>query len=208
MNWTESIMKAINYIEENLTNDITMNDITKETYISPYYFQKCFKVICGYTINEYIKNRRLTLAGQELINTNNKIIDLALKYGYDSPDSFTKAFTRFHGCTPTKVRNGAKIKEFVPLKVNITLKGGCTMEYKIVEKESFKVIGLKREVKYEDANTEIPKIWQAFFEKNTNSQIKPKYALNFDNDINDNTFEYMICDDYEKNTQIPQTLKY
>ena len=95
MNWSESIKVAIDYIEDNLTNDITINDISKKCYISPYYFQKGFAMLCGYSVSEYIRNRRLSLAGLELLNTDNKIIDIALKYGYDSPDSFTKAFKRF-----------------------------------------------------------------------------------------------------------------
>jgi len=91
--------------------------------------------------SEAIRNRKLSLAGYELLNTNNKIIDIVLKYGYDSPDSFTKAFIRFHGSTPTAVRNGAKIKEFTPLKINLILKGGDTMEYKIEEKRHLKLLG-------------------------------------------------------------------
>ena len=144
MNWSESISRAIEYIENNLTNDITAQDIADYSYISSFYFQKGFSIICGYSISEYIRNRKLSLAGYELLHTNNKIIDIALKYGYDSPDSFTKAFTRFHGSTPTAVRNGGKIKEFAPLKINLILKGGYTMEYKIEEKESFKVIEIPK----------------------------------------------------------------
>ena len=108
--------------------------------------------------SESIRNRKLSLAGYELLNTNNKIIDIVLKYGYDSPDSFTKAFTRFHGSTPTAVRNGAKIKEFTPLKINLILKGGDTMEYKIEVKEAFEIVGLKDSFKYETAYKDVPKI--------------------------------------------------
>ncbi len=141
MNWSESISRAIEYIESNLTNDITIQDIADYSYTSSFYFQKGFAMLCGYSISEYIRNRKLSLAGYELLNTNNKIIDIALKYGYDSPDSFTKAFTRFHGSTPTAVRNGAKIKEFTPLKINLILKGGNTMEYKIEGKRHLKLLG-------------------------------------------------------------------
>lgn len=140
MNWSEAISRSIEYIEDNLTNDITMEEIANHLYISSFYFQKGFSMLCGYSISEYIRNRKLSLAGYELLHTNNKIIDIALKYGYDSPDSFTKAFTRFHGSTPTEVRKGGKIKEFASLKINLMLEGGYTMEYKIEEKEAFKVI--------------------------------------------------------------------
>lgn len=146
MNWSESISRAIEYIENNLTKDITIEGISNYSYISSFYFQKGFSMLCGYTISEYIRNRRLSQAGYELIHTDNKIIDIALKYGYDSPDSFTKEFTRFHGSTPTAVRNGAKVKEFAPLKLNVILKGGYTMEYRIEEKEAFQILKITKRV--------------------------------------------------------------
>lgn len=109
MNWSEAIRKAILYIENNLTHDITIEDVSNDVNISPFYFQKGFTILCGYSLSKYIRNRKLSVAGYELLNTNIKIIDLALKYGYDSPDSFTKAFTRFHGSTPSSVHKGSKI---------------------------------------------------------------------------------------------------
>lgn len=202
MNWCESISRSIEYIENNLTNDITIEDISNYSYISSFYFQKGFSIICGYSLSEYIRNRKLSCAGYEVLNTNNKIIDIALKYGYDSPDSFTKAFTRFHGCTPTEVRRGGKLKEFAPLKINLTLKGGYTMEYKIEEKESFKVVGLKGNFKYETASQDIPKMWKKFFMKSTFTKIKPKYAVNIDVNMGCDVFDYIIGDDYSKDLKI------
>lgn len=204
MNWSESISRAIEYIENNLTNDITAQDIADYSYISLFYFQKGFSIICGYSISEYIRNRKLSCAGYEVLNTNNKIIDIALKYGYDSPDSFTKAFTRFHGSTPKEVRNGGKIKEFAPLKINLILKGGYTMEYKIVEKESFKVVGLKESFKYETAYQDIPKIWKKFFIKNVFTKIKPAYAVNIDTNMGCDTFDYIIGDNYNQDLKVPK----
>lgn len=204
MNWSESVSKAIEYIENNLTNDITIEDIANYLYISSFYFQKGFSMLCGYSISEYIRNRKLSLAGYDLLHTDNRIIDIALKYGYDSPDSFTKAFTRFHGSTPTEVRRGGKIKEFAPLKINLILKGGYTMEYKMVEKEAFKVVGLKDSFKYETANQEIPKIWKKFFTKNVFSKIKPKYAVNIDTNMGRDVFDYVIGDDYNSSLKVPK----
>ncbi len=204
MNWSESISRAIEYIENNLTNDITIEDISNYSYISPFYFQKGFAIICGYSISEYIRNRKLSLAGYELLNTNNKIIDIALKYGYDSPDSFTKAFTRFHGCTPTAVRKGEKIKEFAPLKINVILKGGYTMEYKIEEREAFKVIGLKGSFKYETAYQDVPKIWKKFFMKSAFNKINAKYGINIDTNLGCDSFNYIIGDDYNSELKVPK----
>ena len=79
------------------TEDIDINEIASKAFVSSFYFQKIFNVLCGFTVGEYIKNRRLTLAAQELCSTDIKVLDVALKYGYGSPDSFAKAFTKFHG---------------------------------------------------------------------------------------------------------------
>lgn len=98
-------------------------------------------MLCGFSLSEYIRNRRLALAGSELAVGNEKVIDIALKYGYDSPDSFTKAFTRFHGVSPSRARKEqVMLKTFTPLKINISLEGGYLMDYRIERKETFTVI--------------------------------------------------------------------
>ena len=118
MEWIESIREAISYIEDNITKDLSIEEIADRVNISPFYFQKGFGMLCGYSLSEYIKRRRLSLAGSDVLSTNEKIIDIAIKYGYDSPDSFTKAFTRFHGVTPSAVRKeGAMVKSFVALRI-------------------------------------------------------------------------------------------
>ena len=134
MEWIESIREAILYIEDNILEDLSIEEIACRVNISPFYFQKGFGMLCGYSLSEYIKRRRLSLAGSEVSSTDGKIIDIAMKYGYDSPDSFTKAFTRFHGVTPSAVRKeGAMIKSFVALRIKFSLEGGYVMDYKIVE---------------------------------------------------------------------------
>lgn len=141
MDWVNAIEKAIQYIEDHLIEDITIKDVAKYVHISEFYFQKGFAMLCGFTISEYIRKRRLSLAGNEIAGSDIKIIDIAIKYGYDSPDSFTKAFTRFHGVTPTVARKKhTTLKSFAPLKLTIALEGGYLMDYKIERKKAFKVI--------------------------------------------------------------------
>ena len=161
-------------------------------------------LLCGFTVGEYIKRRRLTLAGSEIVSTDRKIIDIALEYGYDSPDSFTKAFLRFHGATPTAIRKGeAMIKSFAPLKIKLILTGGYTMDYKIVKKAPFTVVGVSRVFKYETADTEIPKFWVDFNQLGKHTLIDSMYGISVDNDMSGNEFEYLIADNYNPLNEIP-----
>lgn len=205
MGWVESISEAITYIEENITEEVNIEDIAKYAGISPFYFQKGFAMLCGFTVGEYIRKRRLSLAGNDLIVSDEKIIDIALKYGYDSPDSFTKAFTRFHGVTPTCVRKeGAMIKSYASLKIKFLLKGGYTMDYKIVEKDAFTVMGVSKVFKYEDAQLQVPRFWGEFFQAGKNKNVCGMYGINNDKEMSGNEFEYMIADDYNPNSEVPE----
>lgn len=137
MNWIEGISEVINYIEANLENDLKIEEIAQKAFASSFCFQKSFSMLCGFTVGEYIRNRRLASAGNDLLTTDEKVTDIALKYGYGSIDSFTKAFTRFHGATPTAVRkNGCPIKSYAPLKLEIFVKGGYIMDYRILKEEA------------------------------------------------------------------------
>lgn len=128
-------------MEEHLTEEIDYKRVAKEAACSSFYFQKIFGILCGITLGDYIRSRRLTLAGNELSSTDNKVIDIASKYGYESPESFTRAFRGFHGVTPSEARkDSSKLKSFSRLSVKITLSGGNIMDYKIIEKEAFDII--------------------------------------------------------------------
>ena len=141
MNWLESTEEAINYIESHLRDDLSIEDVASHVYMSSGYFQKAFSMLCGFTVGEYIRNRRLAEAGMELLSSNKKIIDIALMYGYDSHDSFTKAFSRFHGVTPSAVRRGGcTIKVFAPLRLQFILGGGYIMDYRIEKQPGFEVL--------------------------------------------------------------------
>ena len=141
MNWLESVEKAIGYIESHLKDDFSIEDVAAHIYMSSGYFQKAFSMLCGFTVSEYIRNRRLAEAGREILSSDKKIIDIALIYGYDSHDSFTKAFSRFHGVTPSAVRRGGcAIKAFAPLRLQFILGGGYIMDYRIEKQPKFEVL--------------------------------------------------------------------
>ena len=110
MDWITGIQNAIDYIEEHLTETFDYDIVAEQSFSSTYHFQRIFSILCGFTVGEYIRNRRLSLAGSELATTDIKVIDVAMKYGYESPDSFAKAFQKFHGVTPSSARmNGSKL---------------------------------------------------------------------------------------------------
>ena len=145
MDWITGMQKAIDYIEANLTEEIDYEKVAAESFTSSYHFQRVFSILCGYTVGEYIRLRRLSLAGAELATGKEKVIDIALKYGYDSPDSFARAFQKFHCITPSKARtDGTMLKSFSRLSVKILLKGGSTMKYRIEEKDEMVLTGYKR----------------------------------------------------------------
>ncbi len=144
MDWITGIKSAIDYIEDNITEKLNINDIANRSFSSPYHFQRMFGILCGYTVGEYIRYRRLTLAGAE-ISGGAKVIDTAIKYGYESPDSFTKAFVRFHGITPSQAKKrNADLKSFSRMSIKISLEGGNMLNYKIVSKPSMVITGLKK----------------------------------------------------------------
>ena len=145
MDWITGIQNAINYIEDHITEELDYGQIAMKSFSSPFHFQRVFSILCGYTLGEYIRNRRLTLAGTELANTSEKIIDVAYKYGYESPESFAKAFQRFHGITPSQARSsGVMLKSFSRLSIKVSLEGGSIMNYRIEEKEAMLLTGYKR----------------------------------------------------------------
>ena len=205
MEWMKAIGDAVEYIESHVTDDITTDDVAKHVCISPFYFQKGFSMLCGFTVMEYVRNRRLALAGGEIATGDENIIDIAMKYGYDSPDSFTKAFTRFHGITPSMVRkDDTMIKSFAPLKLEISLKGGYLMDYKIVRKESFTVVGASKQFKYENAKEEIPLFWKEHFASGNGKYVCGMFGINIDEQMGNENFEYLIADIYNPVADLPE----
>ena len=97
MDWLTGIQNAVNYVEEHLTEEIDYDKVAREAACSSFYFQRIFGILCGISLGDYIRNRRLTLAGHELCASDHKVIDIALKYGYESPESLDKSPQRRHG---------------------------------------------------------------------------------------------------------------
>jgi AraC family transcriptional regulator len=164
MDLLKNMNGAIRYIEENLTNDIDFKDTAKRAYCSEYHFKRMFSFLAGITLSEYIRRRRLTLAAFELKGSNLKVIDIAMKYGYNSPDSFARAFQNLHGITPSEARdNGHSLKAYPPMTFQLSIKGGIEMNYRIEEKEAFRIVGIKKRVPiiFNGVNPEIASMWES-----------------------------------------------
>lgn len=162
MEWSERLNAAVAYIEDNLTGDIDTGAAAEKALCSPFHFQRMFYVVNGFTLGEYIRRRRLTLAATELSYTDGKVIDIALKYGYGSPDAFTRAFRQVHGITPQAAREpGVSLVAYPRVSFRISIRGGIDMDYRIIEKPAFDVVGKAR--KFTNANgqnlIDIPKFW-------------------------------------------------
>ena len=197
MEWLTCVRTAIEYMENHLTDDIGVEDVAKKVYLSPFFLQKGFSLMTGYGIGEYIRSRRLYLAALDLKNTDDKVIDIAFRYCYETPESFTKAFSRFHDATPSQVRGGAGINVFLPLTIKFSVNGGDQMNYKITPMFPFKVIGFQKVFDMETAYAEIPKFWDEICEKYAYNVYQGNEPANaYEKAIVDNCIgEYGVCID-------------
>lgn len=197
MDLLERMNGALNYIEENLTNDIDFKEAAKLAFCSEYHFKRMFSFIAGVTLSEYIRRRRLTLAAFEITTSRIKIIDAAMKYGYSSPDSFTRAFQALHGVTPSEARNiGQPLKAYPRMTFQLTIKGGSEMNYRIEEKEAFRIVGIKKRVPivFQGENQEITAMWKTLTMNTINtlkeiSDVEPKGLIQASTNFSDGRME-------------------
>lgn len=201
--WTQAIQNALDYMEEHLAGDLDICEISRRAFVSPFYFQRIFSALCGFRVGEYIRYRRLTLAAQELRSTDAKVIDIAAKYGYDSPDGFRRAFQRFHGIPPSASKKaGASLEVFAPVRIKLTLEGGSMLEYKIVEKPQFTVVGLEKTFQPDTSYEEIPKFWCEVMGME-HPPVCGMYGICMDMDKSVKDFTYWIADNYIPWQEIP-----
>ena len=199
--WMEGFQGSVDFIERNLTEELDVGEIAGKAALSPFYYQRIFGALCGMTVGEYIRARRMTLAAQELAGSGVRVIDVAVKYGYDSPDSFAKAFHRFHGITPSQAREpGASLRSLAPLHIKIALEGGSMLEYQIKEKAPFTVVGVRRRFSVETSYREIPKFWDEWM--SDHKGLKGMFGVCLD--MNGTDFDYWIADLYAPWEEIPE----
>ena len=200
--WIEGLQASIDFIEQHLDEPLDVGEIAGKAALSPFYFQRIFGAMCGLTVGDYIRARRMTLAAQELVRSEAKVIDVAVKYGYDSPDSFTKAFQRFHGVTPSQAREpGAPLRSLAPLHIKVSLEGGSMMDYRIVEKAPFTVVGVKRPFNSDTSYQEIPKFWDEWLAQGEKRSVMGTFGVC--SGTGDKDFDYWIADLYFPWEEIP-----
>jgi AraC family transcriptional regulator len=163
MTWVERMSKALDYIEDNLFTHIDMTQAAKIACCTSSNFQRIFSIVADISLSEYIRRRKMTLAAFELQNSNIKVIDLALKYGYDSPEAFSRAFNNIHGATPSSARNhGVILTAYPRISFLLTVRGVVPMNYRIESKEAFHVYGIEGIFTTENGENfiSIPRFWQ------------------------------------------------
>lgn len=162
MEWIERLNAAVNYIEENLTDTVDLEVISKIACCSTYHFQRMFAYMADVPLSEYIRRRKMSLAAAELQTGQEKVIDIALKYGYESPTAFNRAFRAVQGLSPTEARkSGMVLKSFPPISFKIIIKGAGEMNYRIEKKGAFQIVGISEPLDKEiEKNFEkVPKMW-------------------------------------------------
>ena len=143
MEWVERLNQSMNYIEEHLTGEIDYEQLGRIACCSTYHYQRMFTYMAGITLAEYIRRRKMSLAAVDLQGGDERIIDIAEKYGYRSPTAFNRAFQSFHGIAPSSVKDeGVSVKSFSPIVFKIAVKGAIEMNYRIETKEAFRIIGV------------------------------------------------------------------
>ncbi len=163
MEWIERLNKALNYIEEHLTEEIDYEELSRTALCSTYHFQRMFAYMAGVPLSEYIRRRRMSLAAVDLLSSSEKIIDIGLKYGYSSPTAFNRAFQKVHGIAPSAARkSGVTIKSYPPISFKITVKGVEELNYRVEEKAAFHIVGISGPL-HEDIEKNfqtVPQMWQ------------------------------------------------
>lgn len=201
MDWIERLNACVDYIEENLDQEIDNSRLARIACCSLIHFQRMFAFVAGMGLSDYVRQRKMTLAAFDLLNSSEKIIDIALKYGYNSPTAFTRAFTGFHGIAPSQVKaRGIPIKSFPRITFYMSIKGGREMQYRMEEKPAMRFVGKKEAVSTAGGQNliRIPQMWQesmdGTFDKILElSEGEPTGVLGVCGNYRESDFDYFIA---------------
>ncbi|MCL2048140.1 MAG: AraC family transcriptional regulator [Defluviitaleaceae bacterium] len=205
INWVETLNRAIDYTENHLLDEISLAQIAMQVHMSTAHLQRGFSALAGLTIGEYIRNRRLSLAGLELTHKDVRVIDVAIKYGYETSESFSKAFKRFHGIAPSAAKQySPDLKLYSRLTIKIIMEGGSIMDYRIEEKQAFEVVVKAKNVEVEEGNsTQIPAFWCEYFATGLAKTVVPVLGVCGDMSEDSKNFRYGIGDFMRERQEVP-----
>lgn len=222
MDYFDIIQDSIDFIENHITDKLELEALAKKAHCSLFHFHRIFQALTGDSVKEYIRKRRLSLSGKEIATSDIKVIDIALKYGYETPEAFTKAFKKYNGFSPLICRKSGSFKSREKAYVHIfkseLQEAGLTIKYRIVEKESFKIIGRELHVRNDNGDNYnlIPEFWNKCKNEGVWEElIKLPRVLNNDEgaclgmctDFNGmNTFSYLICVEVSSFDTIPEKM--
>ena len=206
MDTHDILENTIKLIENNLDNqDLNISFLSNKVYVSPYHLQRIFYTLFGKTIGSYIRERRLTEAGTDIKN-GEKVADVAIKYGYESQESFTRAFKKFHGVNPGVAKKGFIISCVPAINMNNFKKGEISMDIKIEKENAFNIIVITKQFNEETSFENVPKFWDEYYEKGYQNSVPPMLGICINN--NDNLeFEYGIGSLKEYCNEIPEGFK-
>ena len=202
MDWLDHLNKAVEYIDEHLESEIDNEQLARIACCSVFHFSRMFSYVAGIPLSQYVRNRKMTAASFDLQTTDIRIIDLSLKYGYESPTAFNRAFKRVHGIAPSTARKkGVKLTAFPPISFTMQIKGEEKMNYKIETKEAFRIVGVSKhyEMNIEENFKEVPKFWQKTMITGKIPKIlklndtEPKGLLGVSTCMNGKDFDYYIA---------------
>lgn len=213
MDWLDAMRSAMDYIESNLDGEISIDAIARLACCSSYHFQRMFPFVTGVTLSEYIRRRRLTLAAFDLQSTGAKIIDVAMKYGYESPEAFARAFKKQHGVQPMMAKNGGiALKAYPRMTFHLSIKGDVEMKYRIEQREAFEVFGAYTVIStdQEEAFVQVPAFFKQCDDDGATDAINDLLGRFHDNytisalyDHTESSAKYMLCNYKPKDLPIP-----
>ncbi len=204
MDWIERMNGTLDEIEKRLTGTVDTAELARLACLSPFYFQRVFACMTDTTVGEYVRRRRMSLAAAEL-QAGGRVLDVALKYGYESPTAFSRAFRQVHGIAPSEARrNGARLKNYPPIRFQITIKGAVEMNYRIVPMEAFTVLGKERVFQMDTAFEEIPRFWDEYYQKGYYKTVCGQYGICVDGLDGSKEFRYLIGDNCEPEAPVPE----
>ncbi len=229
MNYFQRLQNSIDFIEDRLTEDITLTEVANESNCSLYHFHRLFKILVGNSVKEYIRKRRLTLAAKQLVETRKSVIDIAFDYRYGAPESFTRAFKKMYGLSPLQYR---KWGVFMPLNEKADLikihleeqKREIKMKPVIKERDEFIVVGIELNTQHGSCQQDIPNFWNIFSKKESLNKLKnlkkpdeifgicygscngrcSDSEFSLDPKISEDGFGYVICSEVKNLDDVPE----